>query len=453
MRSADEAGGEAVAGAVSRPVSVWRVANYRRWLALDTSSAFGEAIKTFVFPMLALIATGDPAAAGVVGATGTVILAVSDLIGGNLADRFSKLRLLTWIAVTGAVLGVAWWVCMMLGAGAHTWVLLLFTALYSIRYGLTGSASTGLLVELLDEGHVGPALAANQGRDATISLTGAPLGGLILGFATWLAAPVLLLLDLIAVIAALRLRGSRRDADAATGDGEAQAARDDDPDSDSGESAAEPAGFFTESIAGFRWITTRADVLGGLAAAVLLSMGLGVAITTQLYSLQQEGYPVSLIGVVSSAMGAGMLVGSTFAGRLMTRCRGGILVLVCGLLMLVCLALLAWFDEPWQIMLLIGIFALGIPVFNAGMMGYVLLAVPPTLLGRVNSAASVINLGAAALPPLIVGFLLEPWGRTSLALLATGLLGLAVIFIAVNAALRGIPRTDDWKSYAAEFSR
>ncbi|MFB9776191.1 hypothetical protein [Brevibacterium otitidis] len=103
-------------------------------------------------------------------------------------------------------------------------------------------------------------------------------------------------------------------------------------------------------------------------------------------------------------------------------------------------------------MLLIGIFALGIPVFNAVMMGYVLLAVPPTLLGRFNSAASVINLGAAALPPLIVGFLLEPWGRTSLALLATGLLGLAVIVIAANRALRGIPCADDWKSYAAEFS-
>lgn len=445
-------------------MSVWRVANYRRWLALDTSAAFGEAIKTFVFPMLALIATGDPAAAGVVGATGTVILAISDLIGGNLADRFSKLRLLTWIAVTGAVLGIAWWVCMMLGAGAHTWVLLLFTALYSIRYGLTGSASTGLLVELLDEGHVGPALAANQGRDATISLTGAPLGGLILGFATWLAAPVLLVLDLIAVIAALRLRGSRQETGSVASVGEAerdsdtatvgdQTAGAEEQDSDAVADAAEPAGFFTESIAGFRWIATRADVLGGLAAAVLLSMGLGVAVTTQLYALQQQGYPVSLVGVVASAMGAGMLLGSTFAGRLMTRFRGGILVLVCGLLMLACLVLLAWFDELWQVMILIGVFALGIPVFNAVMMGYVLLAVPPRLLGRVNSAASVINLGAAALPSLIVGFLLVPWGRTSLALIATGLLGLAVIVIAANTALRGIPRTDDWKSYAAEFAK
>lgn len=106
------------------------------------------------------------------------------------------------------------------------------------------------------------------------------------------------------------------------------------------------------------------SVLGGLAAVVLLSMGLGVAITTQLYSLQQEGYPVPLIGVVSSAMGAGMLLSSTFAGRLMARFRGGILVLVCGLLMLVCLAILAWVDPPWQIMLLIGVFALGIPVFT-----------------------------------------------------------------------------------------
>lgn len=87
------------------------------------------------------------------------------------------------------------------------------------------------------------------------------------------------------------------------------------------------------------------------------------------------------------------------------------------------------------------------------MMRYVLLAVPPVQLGRVNSSASVINLGAAALPPLIVGLLLEPWGRTSLALLATGLLGFAVIVIAANRALRGIPRTDDWKSYAAGFSR
>lgn len=101
-------------------------------------------------------------------------------------------------------------------------------------------------------------------------------------------------------------------------------------------------------------------------------------------------------------------------------------------------------------MLLIGIFARGIPAFNAVMMGYVLLAVPPTLLGRFNSAASVINLGAA-LPQLIYGFLLEPWGRVGLALFATGLFGLAVVVIAANTVRCGIPRTDDWKSYDAEF--
>lgn len=57
----------------------------------------------------------------------------------------------------------------------------------------------------------------------------------------------------------------------------------------------------------------------------------------------------------------------------------------------------------------------------------------------------------AALPQLIYGFLLEPWGRVSLALFATGLFGLAVIVIAANTARRGIPRTDDWKSYDTEF--
>jgi len=69
-----------------------------------------------------------------------------------------------------------------------------------VRYGLVGSASTGQLVEILDERVIGRALAANQGRDATISLTGAPLGGFALGLSTALVAPLLQILDLLGLV-------------------------------------------------------------------------------------------------------------------------------------------------------------------------------------------------------------------------------------------------------------
>ena len=145
-----------------------------------------------------------------------------------------------------------------------------------MRYGLLGSASTGLLVEILDERVIGRALAANQGRDATISLTVAPVGGFLLGISTALVAPLLLILDLLGLVAGLLMRKLP----AQTGQEAEQdtSAQTDHPAEDA-ETASET--LLSRAAAGFRWLFSRSDALGAVAVGSLLSIGLGITLTTQ----------------------------------------------------------------------------------------------------------------------------------------------------------------------------
>lgn len=78
-------------------------------------------------------------------------------------------------------------------------------------------------------------------------------------------------------------------------------------------------------------------------------------------------------------------------------------------------------------------------------MGYLLIAVPGRLIGRVGSAAALINIGAASLTPLVVGSLLPSWGRDGVCRLGLAVLSAAVL---VNRSLRAIPRPEDLKEYA-----
>ena len=73
-------------------MSIWRFREYRRWLTLGTSHDFASAIKRFTFPMLTLMATGDPLLAGLVGTLGVASEAIAGLVGGVFRGPPSQTR-------------------------------------------------------------------------------------------------------------------------------------------------------------------------------------------------------------------------------------------------------------------------------------------------------------------------------------------------------------------------
>ena len=74
---------------------------YLRWFAGDTAGELGGSLRSFVIPLATLMATGDTRFAGIVAFAGTLSLGVSDLVGGYLADKHNRIKLLAYGAGCG----------------------------------------------------------------------------------------------------------------------------------------------------------------------------------------------------------------------------------------------------------------------------------------------------------------------------------------------------------------
>ncbi|MGP9649106.1 hypothetical protein ACT3TP_01320 [Glutamicibacter sp. AOP38-B1-38] len=154
---------------------------YRRWWAADTSALLAGGIYQFALPLLLLAATGSPAQAGALAALGLLARTSLTMAGGAMADRAERTRMIVLGGLTGAALSGALAVAAWTGTlGAS--LLCVAHVLMELRSGYFSSASNAALKDAVHPGQLGRAMAANQGRDATLALASAPLAGMLLSF-------------------------------------------------------------------------------------------------------------------------------------------------------------------------------------------------------------------------------------------------------------------------------
>lgn len=445
------------------PHRLWRNTRYLTWLVSDTSKGLAAALSGFAIPLLALIVTDDPAQAGIIAGAGLVARLLTTLIGGVLADRHRRVVLM----LVGALLGIALAAAFTLLAASDA---LTFTALFAInlllaaRSGLFDVAGESALKEIVPDDAMGRAQAANQGRDAALQLAGGPLGGVLLGVGGWLVGLVMTLCHLISAGTAwvLARGGSRTTRE--NGDEQTDARR---VGPEHAEDAAGDPGFPTrptrtrptrtrpnalaELGEAFRWLFSRPDLGGVLAITTIVNLGFNAAITTTIYALQQAGHSELLIGALSAGVGAVMLVGAVIAPLLVPRIGAGILTITTLSVVAVATVALSWMVEPWAIIAVLGAAVLLVPALNAGMMGYFMVATPSRLLGRANSAAGVLGMGAMPLGPLIAGFGLAWVGRHNTILVCAALCAVAAILAIGNRALRALPVEARWAGHARRY--
>ncbi|WP_194762932.1 MFS transporter [Microbacterium sp. UFMG61] len=455
------------------PHRLWRNARYLTWLVSDTSKGLSAALFGFAIPLLALIVTNDPAQAGIIGGAGMVARLVFTLAGGILADRHPRIALMLLGSLLGILLSGAFTLLALADALTFS-TLLAANVLLAARSGLFDVAGESALKELVPDGAMGRAQAANQGRDAALQLAGGPLGGLLLGVGGWLVGVAMTVCHVVAAVTAGMLRGTRSptavahngDEDAAAervADGPAVDARDGlgFPSELSAEAAAVAApatapaktGAWAELREGFSWLLSRPDLGGVLLIITIINLGFNAAITTTIYALQQAGYSELLIGSLSAAVGAVMLVGAIVAPMLVPRFRAGVLAISGLSVAALGSAALAMVTEPWAIVVVLGASVLLLPALNAGMMGYFMVATPTELLGRANSAAGVLGMGALPLAPLIAGFGLTWIGREATILVCAALCMVAVALALGNRALRALPVESRWAEHATQYER
>jgi MFS family permease len=269
-------------------------ARFRRLLAGQSLSTFGDTALYLTLGIWAKTLTGSNAAAGAV----FLALGIPALFApaaGHLADRVRRRPLLVWTNALTAGLVLT---LLAVHARAQLWIIYLVAFGYGVAFSVLGSAGAGLQKDLLPENDLATANAALSSIGYGVRIV-APLAGA--GIFTAFGGGAVAVLDAATFAAAIAALLSIRVT----------------------ESAPEPAtsrSFRLEVAAGFRHLRAvplLAQVTVVTAGAFSI-IGLGETI---IFAVIGQGLhrPPSFLGVLSSAQGAGAILGGIFMSALLRR--------------------------------------------------------------------------------------------------------------------------------------
>ena len=422
--------------------------SYLWWLATDSSTAFGAAVHSFAVPLLALYVTGSPAQAGLVAAIGQLGRVLTTIPGGVIADRHNRRTLMVIGGVAGLLIGSALTAFQLAGLLGF-WLLTALNLLMNLRNGLFGSVSNAALKQVVSAEQVGPAMAANQGRDAVIALAGGPVGGVLMSVGRAVPFAATALSHAIAIVAALMIRVDLTPGGphSATADSEAT-------DSMATEPAAARGplrGFIDDAVLGMKWLMGRAELRGIIILSTILNLGINSALTAVIFGLQQRGESPAAIGLVSAGIGVGMLLGSIVAGPLVKRVGAGTIVIAGLVLMTAALLVLPFVTALPAVLVVQSLAIFSAPAINSALLGYFMVAVPTDLLGRATSALDLMSMGAMPLSPLVAGIGYALLGWTGILLVCAALCVVTTALACGNGHLRALPSSDHWAEHAATY--
>lgn len=412
----------------ARPPRLLRQRDYLLWWVGDTSGALAASVYGFAVPLLTLLVTGEPALAGLVAAAGAAGRVAATLPGGVLADRHDRRRLMVFGGLLGA--GLTGLLAGALLAGVlDVWWLLAANLAVGLRAGLFGSASNAALPAVVDRERLGSALSANQGRDAAIAMGAGPASGALLA-----AGPVLPLVagavgHLVAALSASRLRADLHPRAGEVGTGAPPPSR---------------TGVLASAREGLAWLWGRPALRTSVLVGTLLNLGVNAAVATTIYQQQQDGTSPATIGLVTTTIGVGMLLGSLVAPALLDRFPTGRLVVAGLLLAVAAFAVLPWVEGVPATLAVMGVGVLGAPVANAGLGGWFMAVVPRPLLGRAGSAVDLLSTAALPLAPVVAGCGLTLVGPQGTLAACAGVCLLAALMLVRDRQLRRLPGPAGW---------
>ena len=404
--------------------------DYRNWWCADTSALLAGSIYSFAIPLLLLALTGSPAQAGLLAAVGSTARIGLTLSGGSLADRANRSRLMVLGGTLGAVLTGTLALISWIGTlGAA--VLCIGHVLLELRGGLFSSATDAALKDVVHSKQLGRAMAANQGRDAVLSLGGAPLGGLLLGLG---AAPTLAFVAIFQLLSAIFGR--------TLAPVMARAER---------TAAADPQHQPSAQgiLSGLRWCFSRPQLRMILWVMVAVNLGVNGVVTTLVYGLRYRGESTFSIGLVSACMGVGLLLGSLAATWLIDRVATGILACLGLSTLSLSMLLLAVNGELWWLGLMLAAAFASVPALNAAVGGYFMAIVPRDMVGRANSVMMFMAMVAMPVGLVVAGAGVELAGMAPTLVFFALLTTLATLAGWTSRQIRSIPGPALWSESTA----
>ena len=273
---------------------------FRSWWLGSTLSMFGGQLSAYALLYYVWARTHQPALVGAIGLAQLVATLVGALLGGSLADRFDRRRLVLVTRTGQLVASVALAALVLLALPLATVIVV---AAAETGFGAAGSpANRSFTARLLPPERLAAGLAVSRLADQVGLLAGPLVAGLL---TVSVGVAACFVLDAVSFLAAMygvvRLPSMR----------------------------PEPgAGPDLHGLAGRLRLVARSPVLLGAfatdAAATVLAMPLALfpVVNAQVY----DGSPVTL-GLFAPAIGLGGIVAGTFSGRATASARQGRLML------------------------------------------------------------------------------------------------------------------------------
>jgi MFS family permease len=381
-------------------------------------SSGGSQMTAIAYPLLVLALTGSAAKAGFVAFVRLSGMALLALPAGLAADNWSRRRLMIAAHALRAVAVGGLGVLLLLDAIAF-WVIPLVAFVEGSVAALFAASSAGALRAVVPRRQLPAAVSVVTGREAVVTLAAPPLGGALFQLSRALPFLVHAVTYVFSTVALLAMRTPFEE-----------------------EREPDTSPLRTRLAVGFRFLWDHPFLrTTSLLFALANFVGPGVLLAILVIG-EDQGLTGGQVGLLLSAFGAGVLLGSFLSPFVRRRLP------VRGVLLLElwtwtgCAAFLVW-PSVYVLTASIVPTALAIPSTDSVVRGYQLAMTPDRLLGRVESVRTTLALLIAPLGPLVAGLLLDAVSaRATIAVFAAFGLVLAV-WGTLSPSIKAAPSLDE----------
>jgi MFS family permease len=398
----------------ARPASVFRSSGFARFYAGQALSYLGDGLRTLAIPLLVFRLTGSAVAIGWTWGLELLPYAVVSLVGGSLADRVDRRRLMLACDALRYFVMVLFSIAFATGrltiAMVYCGVLIL-----AIGGSIFLGAQSSSIPFLLGKDRAKGAVAALQATEQTVNLVAPPLGGAIFG----LVGPLPAL-----IINALTYLGSQASIASVRSFG---------PEKPSGIPSLREIASDVATGWRFLWADRALSELSSFSCAMNFVGTIGYVSLIPYFKRAFEAGD-HVVGLAFGCFAAGAALGSVIAGRTHVRFARG-------LVFTYLLDGLGWLPLPWTHSLPLAISGIALSSACSGyivttIVSWRMRVIPEDLVGRVFGVIRFIVLGGILPGSILGGWLADHVGvRETMAISAFGYLPLTMV-LASSRAIR-----------------
>ncbi|PLS29770.1 permease [Bifidobacterium parmae] len=401
--------------------SLWKMPDYRHWFISDTTDVVATSLRLFAIPLVIISMTKSEFISGIVVTLVSVTTMIATPIGGAIADRRNRRRMMMLLGVIGASLSVIAVILICVGNQISTWMFIGIVIFFALNSGLLCPSNNAILKSIVPVKLFAKSQAIRETRESCVGILSGAVGGFFYRLSPWGPFAACGVMHIISAISAKKLSNPT------------VSVEDNEDES------------FIESLKnGFVWVMSSSRFRSYLAFGAVCNIACtGIIIGTQLM-LAARGTDPILIGLIDGVMGIVMLLGSLCAMKITETLSPGLIATLTVVLFGISLVPMIFTDNYYVILACVSLGGFLFPACNSSLLGFLYGHTPNNMQGRADSVMETVLSVFSSFTPALVGWILEsPSGFTGVVILCVTCSAVSML-ITLGKPLRSIPQTKFW---------